>query len=73
LVFPDGQEKVEVTVPFNGFSVLPNKNKENTELPQHLYFIRNKLKNVLDVIEKDISPIYFVLDGAFGNNNSLQL
>lgn len=50
-----------------------NKNKENTELPQHLCFIRNKLKNVLDVIEKDISPIYFVLDGAFGNNNSLQM
>lgn len=50
-----------------------NKNKENVELPQHLCFIRSMLKNVLDVIGKDISPIYFVLDGAFGNNNSVQM
>jgi putative transposase len=48
-----------------------NKNKETTELPQHLCFIRTCLKNVLDVIGKEISPIYFVLDGAFGNNNSV--
>jgi len=50
-----------------------NKNKENVDLPPHLSFIQNMLKKTQQLIGSDISLVYAVFDGAFGNNNALQM
>jgi hypothetical protein len=50
-----------------------NKNKENVDLPHHLIFIQNMLKKIQQLIGSDILLIYGVFDGAFGNNNALQM
>ncbi len=50
-----------------------NKNKENVDLPSHLSFIQNMLKKIQQLIGSDILLVYAVLDGAFGNNNALQM
>jgi putative transposase len=50
-----------------------NKNKEIVDLPPHLIFIQNMLKKIQQLIRSDILLVYAILDGAFGNNNSLQM
>ncbi len=50
-----------------------NKNKENVELPPHLGPIQSMLEKVTQLIGNDTSLIYVVFDGAFGNNNALQM
>jgi putative transposase len=31
------------------------------------------MKNLLNIVNTDISLVYFVFDGAFGNNDALQM
>jgi putative transposase len=50
-----------------------NKNKANVELPSYLCFIQSMLKKVQSLIGTTISIKYAVLDGAFGNNNAMQM
>lgn len=50
-----------------------NKNKENVDLPPHLCSIQSMLEKVKKLIGNDIPLIYVVFDGAFGNNNALQM
>jgi putative transposase len=50
-----------------------NKNKEDVELPPHLCFIQSMLNKVLEIIGKSIILKYLVIDGEFGNNNTMQM
>ena len=50
-----------------------NKNKESINLSPYLCFIQSMLKNVLHIIGNYTILTYIVLDGAFGNNNALQM
>ena len=51
-----------------------NKNRRDVELPPHLQQIQEWLHATLRLLRLvDISVTYFVFDGAFGNNNSLQM
>jgi putative transposase len=51
-----------------------NKNRRDVELPPHLQQIQEWLQATLRLLRLvDISVTYFVFDGAFGNNNSLQM
>ncbi len=50
-----------------------NKNKEIVELSPYLCFIQSMLKEVLQIIGNGTILTYIVLDGAFGNNNALQM
>jgi DDE superfamily endonuclease len=51
-----------------------NKNRRDVELPQHLQQMQIWLKSTVRLLEiVGISIIYFMFDGAFGNNNSLQM
>jgi putative transposase len=50
-----------------------NKNKESITLSPYLCFIQSMLKKVLNIIGNCTILTYIVLDGAFGNNNALQM
>ncbi len=50
-----------------------NKNRRDVELTPYLLLIQKMLRSLLLLIGTDISPIYCVMDGAFGNNNALQM
>jgi len=51
-----------------------NKNRRDVELPEHLQQMQIWLKSTVRLLEiVGISIIYFMFDGAFGNNNSLQM
>ncbi len=51
-----------------------NKNRRDVELPEHLQQMQIWLKSTLRLLEiVGIPIIYFLFDGAFGNNNSLQM
>ncbi|MCP5097449.1 MAG: transposase [Chloroflexi bacterium] len=51
-----------------------NKNRRDVELPEHLQQMQMWLKSTLRLLEiVGIRIIYFLFDGAFGNNNSLQM
>lgn len=50
-----------------------NKNKESINLSPYLCFIQSMLKKVLHIIGNCTIITYIVLDGAFGNNNALQM
>lgn len=51
-----------------------NKNRRDVELPQHLLQMQVWLRYTLRLLEiVGIPIIYFLFDGAFGNNNSLQM
>jgi putative transposase len=50
-----------------------NKNKGNVDPSPYLYFIQSMLKKVLQLIGNCTILTYIVLDGAFGNNNALQM
>lgn len=50
-----------------------NKNKADAPLPSYLCFIQNMLRKVLSLIGTTIPIKYAVLDGAFGNNNAVQM
>jgi hypothetical protein len=50
-----------------------NKNRHNVELSAYLLQIQHMLKGLLALIGLDLSLVYCVLDGAFGNNYALQM
>lgn len=50
-----------------------NKNRRDVELPSYLQNIQGYFKQVLEVVGDKLAIPYCVLDGAFGNNNALQM
>jgi len=50
-----------------------NKNKENIELSPYLKFVKTSIESALELINKELDIVYFVYDGAFGNNNAIQM
>ena len=51
-----------------------NKNRQDVELPEHLQQMQIWLKSTLRLLAiVGIPIIYFMFDGALGNNNSLQM
>jgi hypothetical protein len=50
-----------------------NKNRQNIELTPYLLQIQTRLKSLLLLLGIDLIPVYCVMDGAFGNNNALQM
>ncbi len=50
-----------------------NRNRRKGELTAYLFQIQTMLKSLLLLLGIDLTPIYCVMDGAFGNNNALQM
>ena len=50
-----------------------NKNRRDVELNPYLRQIQTMLNTLLTLVGLEIKPIYCVMDGAFGNNNALQM
>lgn len=50
-----------------------NKNRTVVELSKYLQFVQATLKNLLNLVNSDINLVYFLFDGAFGNNDALQM
>ncbi|MEM7130871.1 MAG: transposase [Chloroflexota bacterium] len=50
-----------------------NKNRRDIELPAYLVNIQSYFKQVLEMVGTALKIPYCVLDGAFGNNNALQM
>ncbi len=50
-----------------------NKNKKEVEISKRLLFVQIALSSLLSLINTDINVAYFVFDGAFGNNEALQM
>ncbi len=50
-----------------------NKDKVNVKLPVHLVFIKTMIMLVLNIFLLRMGIQYLLLDGAFGDNNSLQM
>lgn len=50
-----------------------NKNQREVELTPYLLWIQGHIKKVLGMIGERIKIVYFVYDGAFGNNPCLQM
>jgi putative transposase len=50
-----------------------NKNRKKVELSPYLQFVPATLKSLLSIVGTELSLVYFVFDGAFGNNDALQM
>lgn len=50
-----------------------NKNRRDVDLKPYLLQIQTMLNQLLTLIGVDLKVIYCVMDGAFGNNNALQM
>ena len=50
-----------------------NKNRRDVVLPPHLQHIQKRLEEVLALLGETVSVGYCLLDGAFGNNNAVQM
>jgi len=50
-----------------------NKNRREVELKPYLVHIQTMLKKLLALIGLDLKLVYWVMDGAFGNHNALQM
>ena len=50
-----------------------NKNRKNVELTVYLLWIQTHIKTTLAIIGDKLKIVYFVYDGAFGNNECLQM
>jgi putative transposase len=50
-----------------------NKNRRDVVLKPYLVHIQTMLNKVLSLIGAELTVIYCVMDGAFGNNNALQM
>ena len=50
-----------------------NKNKKEIELTPYLKFVKTSIDKALTMINKELDIVYFVFDGAFGNNNAIQM
>jgi putative transposase len=50
-----------------------NRNRHDVELSPFLQFLQQALKSLLALIGTELSVVYFVYDGALGNNAGLQM
>jgi putative transposase len=50
-----------------------NKNNRDVELNTEMTQVQSMLKKLLNMIEETLRPVYFVYDGAFGNNAAVQM
>jgi len=50
-----------------------NRNRRDVELSPYLQFVQHHLKQLLELVGPQIQLNHFVFDGAFGNNNAVQL
>ena len=50
-----------------------NRNRKNVELTEYLLWIQTHIKRTLSIIGDKLKITYFVYDGAFGNNECLQM
>ncbi len=50
-----------------------NKDKKEVELSPYLKFVQDTIKEALQWIDKEVDIVYFVFDGAFGNNYAVQM
>jgi len=50
-----------------------NRNRQEVELSPAMLFLKQMLNSALTLIGTDLSLIYFVYDGALGNNNGAQM
>lgn len=50
-----------------------NRNRREVQLSPYLRFVQGVIKNMLALLRTDLSVVYFVFDGAFGNNDALQM
>jgi putative transposase len=50
-----------------------NRNRHDVELSPYLQFVQDHLKHLLDLIGSHIKLEHFVFDGAFGNNDAVQM
>lgn len=50
-----------------------NKDKKDVELSPYLKFVQGTIKKALKQIDKQVDIVYFVFDGAFGNNYAVQM
>ena len=50
-----------------------NKNRRDIELPAYLQHIQTLLLEVMELLGSTVAVAYFVLDGAFGHNNAVQM
>ncbi|MDQ7046085.1 MAG: transposase [Sulfurovum sp.] len=50
-----------------------NKDKKDIELSPYLKFVQESVNKALKRIDKHIDIVYFVFDGAFGNNPAVQM
>jgi len=50
-----------------------NKNRKDVELSPYLLWIQGLLKNLMEIVGKNIPVLYFVHDAALANNNALQM
>lgn len=50
-----------------------NNNRQPVKLSPYLLLVQTTLKSLLSLIGTDLSLVYFVFDGAFGNNDALPM
>ena len=50
-----------------------NRNRREIELSPYLQFVQQNLKHMIDLIGSHIKLEHFVFDGAFGNNDAVQM
>lgn len=50
-----------------------NKNRREVELNTEMQQVQRLLKQLLTLIGETLKPVYFVYDGAFGNNAAVQM
>jgi len=50
-----------------------NKSKKDIELSPYLKFVQEAIQGALKKIDKHVDIVYFVYDGAFGNNQAVQM
>ena len=50
-----------------------NHNRRDVELSPYLQFVQSHLKNLLELIGPHLKLEHFVFDGAFGNNDAVQM
>lgn len=50
-----------------------SKNRRDVTLPDHLVNLQALLQEVLETLGRAVPVGYFLLDGAFGNNNAVQM
>lgn len=50
-----------------------NKDKKEVKLSPYLKFVQESVQEVLTRIDRHIDIVYFVFDGAFGNNYAVQM